>query len=373
MTFSGLTDDLSMQIDERGNFTGYSGSCIATQQWRREGAADWQDFTGDSVTVDAAGTYKIKLTDQVRNENTYTFDIHSVAFDTRGNIAGGIDSSVSAPDTQLVLSGEFATEPTAPQQAGYAFRYWKNGTTKYDFNSSVQSNLTLTALWGLTDPTVDLTADRTEAAYTGQLAITLTAAPSHPTPGVTYTYEWYKKAEGGSGSVKVANANGPTLALTNVEDSGEYTVKVKASDGVLESNVVESSAVDVAITSAQGTASVTMESWVYDGQGKTPVPVSATNGTAGVTFSYSGKAGSSTNYSSADCPTDAGEYTVTAIFAATPNYAEATATADFTISKRPVSAAWGSLLHVYDNTAKSPQLKELTGILQAHQGDDSDQ
>lgn len=371
VTFSGLTDDLSMQIDECGNFTNYSGSGIDKRQWRKAGATDWQDFTGDSVTVDAAGTYEIKLTDQVRNENTYTFDIHSVAFDTRGNIAGGIDSSVSAPDTQLVLSGEFATEPTAPQQAGYAFRYWKNGTTKYDFNSSVQSNLTLTALWGLTDPTVNLTADRMEAAYTGQLAITLTAAPSHPTPGVTYTYEWYKKAEGGSGSVKVANANGPTLALTNVEDSGEYTVKVKASDGVLESNVVESSAVDVAITPAQGTASVTMESWVYDGQGKTPVSVSATNGIADVTYSYSGKAGSSTNYSSADCPSDAGEYTVKAIFAATPNYAEATAMADFTISKRPVSAAWGSLLHVYDNTAKSPQLKELTGILQAHQGDDS--
>ena len=54
----------------------------------------------------------------------------------------------------------------------------------------------------------------------------LTAKPSHDLAGVTYIYQWYKDG---------TPIEGETGATLTVSQSGSYTVKVKASDGVRES------------------------------------------------------------------------------------------------------------------------------------------
>ena len=48
---------------------------------------------------------------------------------------------------QLVVSGGYATEPTAPTKANYIFAGWYKGSTKWNFSTPVTSDLNLTAKW----------------------------------------------------------------------------------------------------------------------------------------------------------------------------------------------------------------------------------
>ncbi len=58
------------------------------------------------------------------------------------NSAGG-----SAVAAQTVAEGETAAKPADPTKKGYTFAGWYNGSTRYDFNSLIMGNLTLTAKW----------------------------------------------------------------------------------------------------------------------------------------------------------------------------------------------------------------------------------
>ena len=63
---------------------------------------------------------------------------YTVTFDTDGG---------SAIDAQKVAYGGKATAPEAPTRSGYTFDGWYLGNTKYDFNTTVTKNITLTAHW----------------------------------------------------------------------------------------------------------------------------------------------------------------------------------------------------------------------------------
>ena len=58
-----------------------------------------------------------------------------------------IEVEGNAPESQTVLYGFYATEPTAPTREGYDFAGWKNGEDDYDFATPVAGDLTLTANW----------------------------------------------------------------------------------------------------------------------------------------------------------------------------------------------------------------------------------
>lgn len=49
--------------------------------------------------------------------------------------------------TQIVQAGEKAIEPDVPSRQGYRFTGWYLGDTKYDFNTAVTEDMTLTARW----------------------------------------------------------------------------------------------------------------------------------------------------------------------------------------------------------------------------------
>ena len=76
-----------------------------------------------------------------------------------------------------------------------------------------------------------------------------------------------------------------------------------------------------------------MAGWTYGNTASNPVPVSSTNGISNVTYKYKVSTAADSTYT-ATKPTAAGTYTVKATFAATTNYNEVTATANFTIAKR---------------------------------------
>ena len=160
---------------------------------------------------------------------------------------------------------------------------------------------------------------KVSATYDPDGAVTL----SVQNPGAGWLYTWMKNGE-------QISAAGNSLTLYTPSDSGNYSVKVVA--GGSGTDVWTSNAINVTITKANGTASVSMEGWTYGETAKTPVPTSETNGTNGVTYQYKVKGANDGTYSTT-VPTNVGSYTVKATFPATDNYKEVTATADFVIAQ----------------------------------------
>lgn len=160
---------------------------------------------------------------------------------------------------------------------------------------------------------------KVSATYTPSGAVTL----SVQNPGADWLYVWMKDG-------KRINGTESSLTLSSPSESGKYTVKVMA--GGSSTDVWTSNEINVTITKANGTASVSMEGWTYGETAKKPVPTSETNGTNGVTYQYKVKNANDGTYSTT-VPTNVGSYTVKATFPATDNYNKVTATADFVIAQ----------------------------------------
>ena len=61
--------------------------------------------------------------------------------------------------TQIVQAGEKAIEPDVPSRQGYQFTDWYLDDTKYDFNTAVTGNMTLTAKWTANSYTITFDTD----------------------------------------------------------------------------------------------------------------------------------------------------------------------------------------------------------------------
>ena len=214
-----------------------------------------------------------------------------------------------------------------PVKAGYIFNGWYDNA---DFSGNAvtaapTAGKTYYAKWTKSN-SVALTSNpaagpdgKVSATYTPSGAVTL----SVQNPGADWLYVWMKDNQ-------PINGTESSLTLSSPSESGEYTVKVMA--GGSSTDVWTSNAINVTITKANGTASVSMEGWTYGETAKKPVPTSETNGTNGVTYQYKVKNANDGTYSTT-VPTNVGSYTVKATFPATDNYNKVTATADFVIAQ----------------------------------------
>ena len=218
------------------------------------------------------------------------------------------------------------TELATPVKAGYTFDGWYESA---DFSGNAvtaapTAGTTYYAKWTMIK-NISLRSDAKDAVVTYGTPVTLTTAPTSS----QWTYTWYKDGNNVLDTTKDTNIdnNGNTLVLKNVSDSGTYWVVV--SDG---KETVTSNNVTVTIVKADGKASVSLSDWTYGEMANNPVPTSDTNGINNVTYQYKVKGADDTIYSDT-LPTNAGDYTVKATFAATDNYNEVTAEADFTIVK----------------------------------------
>lgn len=247
-----------------------------------------------SYTVTEAGAYTFTATSNAGLTTQQIVRVHSITF----------DSDVSK---QLVVSGGKATKPEDPEKAGYTFGGWYSGTDKWDFqNGEVKDDLTLTAKWTLNTPTVSLTANQAEVTYGEK--ITLSAKTDYVQgEDVALSYEWYKDES----TTPIANENGPALILSDVDDSGSYTVKIIAS-GSGQTQTSESNKVDVTI----GPRPVTLR-WNYTG----PITYNGQEHsvTATITNLVEGDSCKLT-YTGDESKTDVGDYTITADALDNPNY-----------------------------------------------------
>lgn len=318
-----------------------------TMEYSTDGGQHWMPCTGTEITGLAAGTtvtVRVKATSSTphgevasctidASENTLT-----VTFEENGGSA--------VPDIVGLSYKAAITAPAAPTKTGYAFGGWYKEaacTNLWNFSTdTVTEDITLYAQWTLGAPTVQLTANKTDVIYGETITLTATVSQS----GGDLTYAWYK------GSEKLIGDD-ETLTLSNVADSGSYTVKVTATSGDGQQTTAEAS-ITVSITPAPVEIPDPSDTkFIYNGQEQT-YPI-ADNTLYTVTGNQQ---------------TNAGDYTVTVSLKDKDNYTWADSNAEdrtysFTISPKTITATWSGLTQVYGTTE---QVKAtLSGIVS---GDD---
>ena len=160
-----FTGDVSCEGDIRGGI--FHGSVTVTDSNGNMGTA-WEKFCGNlsggtfygPVTTEchvSGGTYYRGLT---MNKNAklsgQPIDTGDVINDTTNTPEPNVTPATvtyaygalgGTYATQIVQAGEKAIEPDVPSRQGYQFTDWYLDDTKYDFNTAVTGNMTLTAKW----------------------------------------------------------------------------------------------------------------------------------------------------------------------------------------------------------------------------------
>ncbi len=133
-----------------------------------------------------------------------------------------IEVEGNAPESQTVLYGFYATEPTAPTREGYDFAGWKNGEDDYDFATPVAGDLTLTANWEIIHfekdgITYEWTSETTVkvVGYNGA-STSITILPSVEHNGVSYNV-----TEIGEGAFKDNNS---LVSIELYPEAGHITI-----------------------------------------------------------------------------------------------------------------------------------------------------
>ena len=232
---------LKVSFDSKG------GSNIATQnieygkkaKYPKEPTKKGYTFVGwylgsDKYDFDKKVTKDITLVAHYK-KNQEKENVFVVIFDSNGG---------SKVTSQNVISGQKAIIPNNPTRADYTFVGWYLGNNKYDFNSSVNSNITLKAKWNKVVKTYIVTFDSAGGNVVASQIVEENKTVPKPTDPVRkgYTFiDWYLGSKKFDFSTKIKNEI--TLVAHYQKDpvSSEYTVTFDSNGG---SSVASQSIVD---------------------------------------------------------------------------------------------------------------------------------
>lgn len=234
---------------------------------------------------------------------------------------------------QSYVYGEAIT-PTAQDGTGeVSYTYTGRNGTNYAESAAAPTNVgdytvtatfaesnthkacTATADFSITPKSIvaeDFTLNATEFTYNSseQKPAVLAAEGSKMVEGTDYTVKYPDKST----------------------DAGSYTITVTG-----KGNYTDTVELSYKIKQAAGSGSVTMKDYTYGDKAPAPVPTSATNDVDKVSYTYTGRDG--TTYAESETPpTNAGSYTVTASFKESANATACTATANFTVHPKGLVA-----------------------------------
>ncbi len=135
-----------------------------------------------------------------------------------------------------VLEGDKVEKPSDPERTGYTFVEWQLGGAKYDFDSAVTGNITLTALWSAGRFTVTFDSDGgTPTSYSDEIVEydKLLTEPEAPTKEGYSFLGWYE---------------GETLFDFNTKITRNYSLKAKWTEKVYHTVKVKKDYYDKGVT-----------------------------------------------------------------------------------------------------------------------------
>ena len=201
-----FTGDVSCEGDIRGGI--FHGSVTVTDSNGNMGTA-WEKFCGNlsggtfygPVTTEchvSGGTYydgltlekKAKLSGQPMNTGTVINDKTNTPEPnvTPATVTYAYGALGGTYATQIVQAGEKAIQPDVPSRQGYQFTGWYLDDTKYDFNTAVTGNMTLTAKWTANSYTItfDTNGGSAVAPITQDYGTDITAPAAPTKTGYTF-------------------------------------------------------------------------------------------------------------------------------------------------------------------------------------------
>ena len=263
------------------------------------------------------------------------------------------NSNMAGESSKVIATAKNGTAYTSANlftRAGYSFKGWNtaangNGTT-YNAGDSLptSADLTLYAQWTLDKPTISGT---TTAVYGGK--VTLAAS----TAAADASYQWYKDSK------EIPNATTDSLTLTNVADSGAYTVKI-----TVGTDTATSEPTTVTITKAAPTIDITADQTSLTGSGtvKLTVTKAPTDAVVSVTCddtSVEVKDNNDGTYTVA-LPNTTKTYNFKAALAESANYTAADSTCTVSVTRRSSSSGSSSSNPTYSVT--TPSKSENGGV-----------
>ncbi len=154
ITLTGVNDNLTRVLDEKGNFKEMSGSGVAKREYQYENGS-WTAFSGDSFSPDKNGTYKIRLTDNAGNVS----ETYSVTLSNLDKTVPGVTCKINATanangwytvyplPVELTYADNAGAEGGASGIASVQYK-WVNSNDTNNYPASGLSSLNAAAVAG---------------------------------------------------------------------------------------------------------------------------------------------------------------------------------------------------------------------------------
>ena len=289
----------------------------------------WKSSNGTTVDNPETAT--------LRSGETYTATWklldNNVEITYKPNISGGNDKNV----VRVAVNGADTTVASALfSRTGYTFAGWNTkvdgtGDTYKTGDTIKASNMTLYAQWTLDKPTISGTAT---AVYGKEVTLTASTAASGA------SYQWYKD------DVAIDGKTSNSLTLTDVAESGDYTVKITVGNDTATSKTATSEPTTVTITKATPTVSISADQTSLTGSGTVKLTIGSNGvpekGTVTVACDNGITVNNNDGTFTATLPNETKTYTFTASYAGDDNHNNAKATCKVSVTHRSSGSSSGS-------------------------------